>query len=341
MLFSSLKFIFIMMRMNSILTNRTFEQFPSWHIVYEWEDLFSKLLKVPLKNENITASLTKKPGLFYRIINKLHFSELIRFYYTLKPSKDFVFFMFTPYKGNPLVLKNTIPVVIDVWSKDIDLFISTFKKNRLVYVGSLEAMNAIKSKSDINVKYLPVSISDQYKLTSYPDKDIDIIQYGRTNKDLKDWTELFVQKYPNYNYVTGYTKNGIPEYYSNKTGHFGYLNREKFNSILLRTKVSIVSSPGLDNFERTGGFNPLTPRFLEGAGNYCYMLGKFAENEDYTINKVSSVCRNVSSYSEFESILLKMLTTEFNEFEKYDNFLSKHWTSKRIEQVLDDLMLLK
>ncbi len=58
--------------------------------------------------------------------------------------------------------------------------------------------------------------------------------------------------------------------YEDKQANLGsYIN------LLRASKISFYSTPGIDGGEkRTGGFNPVTPRYLELLSAQCQLLGK-------------------------------------------------------------------
>lgn len=100
------------------------------------------------------------------------------------------------------------------------------------------------------------------------------------------------------------------------------------------SKVSFYSTPGLDGGEkRTGGFNPVTPRFLELLSAQCRLLGRYPKNEKTDFYELPKVCPNVGSYDEFEATLLGYLNDTDTSFAAHREVLDKHYTSRRAQEL--------
>jgi hypothetical protein len=109
-------------------------------------------------------------------------------------------------------------------------------------------------------------------------------------------------------------------------------------NLLRSSKISFYSTPGIDGGEiRTGGFNPVTPRYLELLSAQCLLLGKYPANEETNFYELEKVCPNIISYNHFELTLLKYLNQTDIAFEEYNVILEKHYTSCR-SQLLKDLL---
>jgi len=325
-------------KINKIYTNRSSNISPSWHVVYEWEDIFAQKLNAELVGYGDEDNIFHRRNIKKKLINsyKLNFIRAeIRKIFPFDPKYKLIFFLTPPSEYSFLTNCNVIPVILDFWKQtDYKRLNIIFKNTKIVLITSYEVYNYLKTVNcQFKIKHLPISISDIYRPSAYPEKDIDIIQVGRQNSVINSYMERLLNKYPDIEYVSQNKECGMFNYFSNKKGNLGsFTNREDFLKILKRSKISLMSSPGLDNgIGRTGGFNPVTPRFLESAANYCYLLGRYPDNEDFSYFGISEICQEISDYNLFEKNIISMLATKFNKFTEYDQFLEKHYTSKRVE----------
>ena len=251
--------------------------------------------------------------------------------------------MMTPdYHRLYLNKTNVIPYIIDYWKRYDALFEKHFAHFPVVYISGLEVYEYLKAKrTKVKIKHLPLSISDRY-MSLFEEqviKDIDIINVGRKNKVMDEYIQQFLLKYPNTNYVHREMENGENIYYSSIHGRLGTLTaREDLLKILSRSKIAIVTSPGLDGGEqRTGGFNPVTPRVFEAAIGKCYMIGKYEKNSEYYSFGLDKLVEMPNSYIEFETIVQDKLMTPFNRTDDYAAFLTANLNSVRIAQLKSDM----
>jgi hypothetical protein len=331
-------------RITRIYTNRSSNILPSWHVVYEWEDIFAQKLRAKMIGYGDEDNIFHRRNIKKKLINSYKLNNIrfeLRKVLPINPKHKLIFFLSPPPEYSFLTNCNVIPVIIDFWKQtDLKRLNIIFKNTKFVFVTSLEAYNYLKTVDcQFKIKHLPISISDIYKPTTYPEKDIDIIQIGRQNSVINAFMEKLLDKYPHIEYVSQNKEKGMFNYFSNKRGNLGsFTNREDFLKILKRSKISLMSSPGVDNGAmRTGGFNPVTPRFLESAANYCYMLGRYVNNEDFNYFGISEICHEINDYNLFEKTILSMLSSKFNKFVEYNAFLERHYTSKRVELFLEEI----
>lgn len=307
-------------RLNSIISTRYDTCWPSLQLVHEWEDIFSASLRlpyVPYTLDNMYALAGKTGSYDLAFIFEFRHVEC--------------------YKPNP----NTIPILVDCWKQDINRFDELCRAFPLVYVTSLEAYRDILARGfSGNLLYMPLSISDKQCCGSLPEKPFDVIQYGRRNLMLDDWMRRYLGKYPHVSYVTTTCDAaGKVQLISN---HHGVIadcpDRRTFMDVVGMAKVSLVSSPGMDNSKDTGGYNPVSPRFFEGAAKFCHMLGRYPKNEEFSYCGVDDICECVEEYEQFEDRLSSMLTKSFDRFAEYRLFLDMHKTSRRVATFLRDFM---
>ena len=313
---------------------RNFEQYPSYLILYELEDDIANTQNIPVH------LLSKWKYLFGKLIFKSVSNIIIK--RATPPGFIFSIMMTPDYHRLYLNKTNVIPYIIDYWKRYDALFEKHFAHFPVVYISGLEVYEYLKAKrTKVKIKHLPLSISDRY-MSLFEEqiiKDIDIINVGRKNKVMDEYIQQFLLKYPNTNYVHREMENGENIYYSSIHGRLGTLTaREDLLKILSRSKIAIVTSPGLDGGEqRTGGFNPVTPRVFEAAIGKCYMIGKYEKNSEYYSFGLDKLVEMPNSYIEFETIVQDKLMTPFNRTDDYAAFLKANLNSVRIAQLKRDL----
>jgi len=299
----------------SIITTRFAECWPSFYFVHEWEDVFQRLLKLPFLKFDHDIMQHRSGNIAGNDIAILPMARQMSYY--------------TPHN-------KLIPIVVDCWKDDIPFFVQQYADVPVSFVASLEAYSDILAAGfNRQLFYLPMSVSDSIRQASVPDKHIDVIQYGRTNGVLNEYMLKFCNRFPRTNYVTMEIVDGRIHYNSTTLGHLGEIHdRERFIKLLAASRVSLVSSPGIDGSKATGGYNPVAVRFFESAAQFCYMLGRYPDNQDFRVCDVASVCPSINSYDEFEERLMGMLSKPFNQYEQFNHFLDKHVTSQRVMSVL-------
>lgn len=313
---------------------RNFEQYPSYLILYELEDDIANAQNIPVH------LLSKWKYLFGKLVFKSVSNIIIK--RATPPGFIFSTMMTPDYHRLYLNKTNVIPYIIDYWKRYDALFEKHFAHFPVVYISGLEVYEYLKAmRTKVKIKHLPLSISDRY-MSLFEEqviKDIDIINVGRKNKVMDEYIQQFLLKYPNTNYVHREMENGENIYYSSIHGRLGTLTaREDLLKILSRSKIAIVTSPGLDGGEqRTGGFNPVTPRVFEAAIGKCYMIGKYEKNSEYYSFDLDKLVEMPNSYIEFETIVQDKLMTPFNRTDDYAAFLKANLNSVRITQLKRDL----
>lgn len=313
---------------------RGFHHTPSYQIFYEFEEDVANYLKIPV------FEFSSKRAKFFKAIYKLPFRQAL----PVNPFKKMSFFvMMNPdFHRFYLYKKKTIPYIIDYWAKyGIEKFNKDFKAFPWIYIYSWDSMEYLQNNGcTLPLKHLQLSISDRWYHQYFDkkiEKDIDIIQIGRKNHLLEKFIFEFIEKYPQYNYVHRKLIDGKNIYYSTKEGVIGTLDtRADYFELLSRAKISIVSTPGLDGDQKTGGINPVTARVLESAACKCHMIGRFVENNEFHKFEIAKAVHNIQSYEEFEQYALKALQEGFNKTDIYRTLLLKNLNSVRAEQIKRD-----
>lgn len=302
----------------SVVTNRDNSSWPSWLMVYEWEDILAKKL---------SAELVGYQSWLKKRRSKHHANEYALCFLLLASNLERLI-------GDD----HLIPVVMDLWKNDIELFKQHASNFKLIFVTSLAAFNLLRDHGCTQVAYLPYSYPDQYLLDSVPTKDIDIMQFGRTNPVLDDYMIQLQKKYPHLNYVTTVRHQGKIFFHSSLHGLLEASDtRLKFMSMLGRCNISLVSTCGMDGSRDTGGFDPVSPRFYESAACYCRMIGRFPHNDEFELFGINRIAERVDSYCQFETAIMNYIGKPFDRFDDYNEVLRLHLTSSRADIINNSL----
>ncbi len=325
------------MGINNILTTRNLTNWPSAHIVYEWEDQIADMLHLELKN-------VRKP-----FMEKLRWKVYRRFP-ALKSRKKFTYdksarggvvFIFSGGSAWQYPLKNMLPIFLDTPMGECGYIEQITRPLPVYFVTALDTYYGIKAKNpSARVAYLPLSVPDQYIKKQIPKKEIDVIQFGRKNAVLHNYMLEYCRKHPSVEYVYQ-TKDASLTYVSTKRGKIGrFAGRANYMKLMGKCKVSLVSSPCVDGGRKAdfGDMDFITPRFYESAANWCYMVGRYTQNEEANRLNLASVCPNVRTKDEFIQVLEQALSaSQFLFPDAYEAFLKLHATSKRVWQMQEIL----
>jgi len=335
------------MKITNIISTRTRAKEPCFDLIYEWEDDLSKLLSLPISNP--WASIYRTAYIHRHSKRVLHLvgrraaevlnNAIERNNSYIRESNNYslVFELYTELEPHFSNSSTAIPVLIDYWKHvDLDSFYKAYRNCKLVLVTSLETFAYLKSQNcPLNIAHFPLSLSDRYKLEDDVcyEKKYDILLAGRlnvrTNQVLRNYLDEFVAKFPDIRFI--YQKEIKNEFYyvSNHDELIGkFQTRQDYINLLRASKISFYSTPGLNGGEkRTGGFNPVTPRYLELLSSQCLLLGKYPKNEDTDYYELEKVCPNIVSYEQFEGILLDYLNLTNPSFVMHRAILNKHYTS--------------
>jgi hypothetical protein len=323
-----------MIELQGIYTNRNTPHPHYWDIVYEWEDEFSKILNVPLVQVGEKYDQIYQPNVFKKILNRFNAYQLADKYRI--PTGHYVAFHIGPPGAFSFYTRrNVIPIIIDFWKyEDLSRFEKIFSLSPCVFVTSREVYNYLTEKKvNLQVQLLSLSLPDKYFFDNTKIiKDIDIIQIGRRNAELDSYAVKLLQEFPETHYVSGEKIDGNLHLVSNKLGDMGvFEKRTSFIDLLRRSKISLVSAPGLDESDkRTGGFSPVTPRFLESVACQCHLIGIYPDNDDFKHYGISEICQSVQSYEEFKRQAIHYLSKTHPD---YSQFLRKHLTSERANEL--------
>lgn len=317
------------MMLSKIITTRKYKAWPSFHLIYEWEDIISNTFNIPLFYES------KLYGMFNSIIRRVpyngsiplinkKYSNMLRFEISAKNSSD-------TYNR-----ENILPVIVDFHISESDLtgFINAYKNNPFVLISSAEVMKFLDER-EVPLKYyhFPLSLPDfyQFKKDMLSDKKYDLLLAGRQNPILKEYLDQYIKENPNFIYVYEKLEDGKFTYCTNKGEILGeFKDRKSYISLLRQSRVSLYSTPGIDGGEsRTKGFNQVTPKFLEFLAAGCHVLARYKDNPDTDFFHISEFSPHINSYEMFRREMDYALNHPIDA-DKYESYLKKHYTSCRV-----------
>jgi hypothetical protein len=310
----------------------------SFDTLYEWEKIISEKLGLKIEKQSKISNWIyrqievrlKVRDLFHRFIPSTSFSLL--FVMTAKTQKSC------------RLTKNTIPVIIDFWLKEnqLKLFYENFKHCPLILITSAEVYHFLLDHNcSLNIEHWPLSLPDSQKLSADTifDKKWDLTLLGRTNPYFLKMLERYCEKHPDFEYVLGSNNIDNRYFYTNtgkKVGHA--IGREAYLEMLRSTKISFYTTPGLDLAKaETDFFNQVTPRFLELIAGGCLVMAHYPKNEDTDYYEIDKLCKDIDAYEEFEKQLDMLREIKEVPIEKYSEYLSKHYTSERMNLLVEIL----
>ena len=258
-----------------IMTERSYQNWPSWGVVYEWEDVMADVLDAELldlhtgffgKAARAVRKVYRKSGL------KGHFS-----YDSRRPVRLVWVMDARIYKE--YTYPNFIPIFLDFSIDMVDEIFEATKNLPFFWVTCISIYEKLKEKTT-KVHYIPLSISDKWISQTVKVKDIDVIQFGRKNAILHEYMLNYCKSHPNVEYVFQ-TSDGSLTYTSTIRGNMGRFDtRVEYMKMISRSRVSLVSTPAIDSGKDFGGIDFFTPRFYESAAQYCHLIGRYTDNSD-------------------------------------------------------------
>ncbi|MBA4304931.1 MAG: hypothetical protein C0424_11950 [Sphingobacteriaceae bacterium] len=302
-----------------IYSDRHFQTWPSWQIVFEWEDALSSALHMPIVKSPTTGMLEHK---FRGWDNRTQQGKWGKRMHDLRPWKtswqkekrQALYFEMAPRKypafsNHPRVA----PILIDVFPDgDLQKTLLYYAQCERVYFTSLEVFHAAEEAMPGGPWYhLPMSLPDKYRLlgTESFEKKYPIVLSGRTNPVLLGYLKQFVSENPGTEYLQQQLIDGKLCYVSNLSGLIGeFSGREDYWKLIKSAQVCFYATPGMDDAAgRTGGFNPLTPRWFELLAAGCHVIARYPDTVETRHYKMASVIEAVQHYDDFKTQLSKML----------------------------------
>jgi hypothetical protein len=323
------------MKLNSIWTLRRLQHQVFRQIVEEWEDDFSKELGLPLQDMSICE--TRANGRVGNILRRLPraitaWDDGGRWQHRRANGQGLGFLLWPPaHPASFWVQPDVVPVVIDFWRHQLPDAERVFARSPHIFVTNQEikrdlAATALASR----VKYLPLSVSARHVQASGILRTTDLIQVGRQNPRLHEWALEYVRLRPGAKYLYADTSGTWPCWTATDRGRLEIdTSRASYWQLLRSSRISLVSAPGIDGGEkRTGGYNPVTPRFYESAAARCHLVGRFPKDgADFVFNRVASACSHVDTFDEFAAVVDQSRKTP-PDVTALDAFLVGHTTAE-------------
>lgn len=327
------------MQLSYINTKRNFEHRFFFDLVYEWEDIISDTLNIPLYYEY-------RPYQMYRKMRNKYLRQIPILREFLYPHKMSLCFDMDPVEQPRFNSKHIIPWIIDFYLPEEKLlqFNYAYREHPVVLISCLDAYNFLKAHKnlcpDVKIEYLSLSLPDQYIFQEeyLNQKKYDIALVGNQESTMKSYFERYVIEHPEVTYVYRRNDNGGFEYYANNSNNpIGGGIREDYVRIIRTAKVTLYATsmlygirPGFNNF------NHVTPRFLELVAAGCHVLCRYIPNEDTKHFELEKFCPSIESYQQFETLMDKALKETIDK-DKYASYLKKHYTSVRAQQLKEIL----
>lgn len=313
------------MEIKQIATNRLFYDYPSFDLVHEWEDEFIK-------------SLNKFPYFINKYIENRYIKRIPFVKYFITPIRNtFIYEMSPITRYNLWNRRNIIPCIIDFYlsTNSLKEFYRSYNKHKIVFISSKEVLSFLQeNQCPLNISHLPLSISDKYKITpdSYFEKKYDLVMMGRQNPVLEQFAYKYAETHKDFTFVYRKQEGKQFFYYTSNNEYLGDINtRDKYIHLMQQSRCGLYSTPGIDGGEKkTNGFNQVTPRFLELIACGCHVIARYKENPDTDFYQLKEFSPSVNTYEDFEK-LMDQARQKNVDMQKYSNYLSKHYTSKRIK----------
>jgi len=311
-----------MYRINKLITTRKWNHWPSWDLVFEWEDVFKDYFNLEFYYD---------PAIF-KYAWRIPIPALTQMLHTSEPA--LLFQMSADTKGG-YNKRNIIPCLIDFFvpEKNIQKFEKAQSNHPFLLVSSKEVIEYLQRRKYAKpVYHFPLSIADKYAFSAdiLNKKKYDLVLVGRTNTVMMDFLHKYTERHPGFYYVYRELKGNVFNYYTSRGEFLGDIStRDQYMSLLGESRVGLYATPGMDT-SRTNGFNPVTPRFLEMVASGCHVLARYPVTSETDFFELSKFSPCIDSYEMFEERMDKALSEEVD-VKFYEAYLAKHYTSKRCE----------
>ncbi|MBQ8047216.1 MAG: glycosyltransferase family 1 protein [Prevotella sp.] len=318
------------MKIERISSCRAIDKRFFWQIVFEWEDIFSREMGIPIWEEpkvSVNPHAFRLPILDDIVL--LGKGNLFR--YDLSA-------------GNYNFWNNhkVLPCIIDfnLTKKKIAGFERAYSKHKQVLISSLEAYVFLKENNTrLPIAHLPLSISDKYKITGETrfEKKFDLVLMGRQNSVLMGFLKEYAKKHPDFVYVLRKDTKSFSYYTSTGELVGNIITREDYMHLTQQARCALYATQGIDGeHEWRNGYNQVTPRWLELIASGCHVIARYPENVDTKYYNMEHIASSCDSYCDFE-LKLDKARNESADMEKYSEYLSCHYSSNRVAMLKDIL----
>lgn len=315
-----------------ILSRRAFETWPSWDLIFEYEDQIAAQLDIPIVTPGKFAM--KMMRLRDRILNILG----------VRPKKrNLIFFMIASPDFKTEYHDCGVAVIVDYFlpQKDLNSFLKATEKIPLVLVTSRQAYDSLleNGADPKRFRHWPLSLPDRYKYDPRceSDKEYDVALIGRTSPVLEEYLKRYSERHP-MSVLERKVESRHFNFYDPDGNLVGNTDtREDYMDLLRKTKVIMYSTPGIDGDKSTNGFSQVTPRFLEALAMGCNIVMKYQDNADTSFFGLKEFGRSVETYEDFETAMDNALAMRPDN-SKRESYLRQHYTSHRCKE-LDRILM--
>jgi len=328
------------MNMWTVSSKRKYNDGGAHHIIYEWEDVLSEQLKIPIVN-----SMHPLLSFADKVLRKLH----CNFLWIFRTKKILSFQMTALDSSDSYNSRKVIPMIVDFYlpPERFAAFFKAVSRNPIVFISSREVFEKLQAHPCFDASkyyHLPLSLPDKYRIdeTSVFEKKYDCVVLGRPDSLLKSFVEKYATKHPDFVYVDRRIEQGKGFTYFTNKGEIilSSNNHDDYVRIMRSGKVGLWSTRGIDE-KQCNGYNQVTPRFFELLSSCCRVICRYPKNADTDFFKITEFCPSVETYEDFERIMND--TIQYNTIQcnamQYSTYLSNHYTSKRSEQLKQILRL--
>lgn len=327
------------MKIEKIITKRFYNSYNEYHLVWEWEDVFKRILNAELCIDWNCSALFNR-NLFFRILKKLY-NHL-----PLTTKKPALVIEMDPIGRNTEQNNkgNIIPWIVDFYlhtDEELKQFYRKFDKHKLILISSLSVFEFLQRVGcPIPIAHLPLSISDKYRIDTNTcwHKEFDVILAGRQNPILLNFLNTYREAHPNLSVVSCKKENGHYNYYNQHGQFFGNADtREGLMSLMKKSRVGLYSGKGMDqDYIRVSDsqFSQITPRLFEFLVTGNHVIARYEDNSDSRYYELPDMFPCINTYAAFEKEMDKALHSEVNRG-RYCQYLEKHYTSTRVEKFVN------
>lgn len=320
--------------LEKIITVRSKESWPSWDLVYEWEDVFARQMNLRFQDSSFS-------------------NRYVRYLYSYCPKwiQSLLFYRFSLQfelvanhentKWLEINKYNIIPWLVDCYartSEQIKRLERNYSKNKYVLISSREVYDHLKNAHcRLPISHIPLSLPDKYKITPVTkfEKEYDVVLMGRQNPVLGEYLLRYADSHPSFTFLRRERTNGRFLYYDQVGTCVGDADtREHYMDLIRKSRVGIYSTPGMDDEKpETNGFSQVTPRFLEYISAGTHIIARYLTNSDTDFFELKKFSPSIDSYEEFCTRMDWALSHEVD-MSFYSQYLSKHYTSVRVGQIV-------
>lgn len=256
--------------------------------------------------------------------------------YVVSAGRRYLTYNIGPYlKDSEFNALGTLPVLVDYWKGTSPCqFARCYRKCEPVRFSSFESLAYVKQSTGIQCEHFPYSIPDHWVNPPLTERVFEICVVGRTSPVLYQWLDRFTNSHPQVNVVIAHLGDDkVIMARSSRLGVIGEVNsRTRYFDMLRSSKVALYSTPGMDGGEvRTGGFSPVTPKFLEFIASGCEVVARYHENADTEFFELDQVAWPAKTYRQFERSVEEALERRDEErLIVRAKYIQRHLTSQPI-----------